>query len=332
MKYSSVVNDFIVNLDKEILRIDILKNIIKKYKVTLSDLLDSYKYKTTKFDPIVIYNISKNKIMNKEEYKSIISEINNIQDKFFNVKSQIKDGFVHISYKNITHKISQTNYTRIKGQIVNDNYVNFCTFDALIWALLNRYSFFGLMNGLMGSVLPEQYLKFGKPNKIFECFGSFMNHTSKYYCGLFYDLEKYVGCVGNFFDTRFKSGLFFVNPPFTVAAINKTVKRLAKLINAYDKTTFLLIIPTWRTQDRYILNNVCHTQLKTDYETDVNLLPILNNKKLIRRFLYCKGNFKYYDFITEKNISFASTDLILAGKKINYNLVDIFKKPDIVVV
>lgn len=329
MKYLSKANNFKINLDKEIYRLNLLKDLIQKYKISIDDLLESYKFKTTKLDPVVIYKIKKQKIMSKNDYNSLLSQINKINDKFFDVSLKNKDNMLHISYKNITHKISKSNYTRIKNQIIDKSYEKYVSFDALVWALLNRYTFFGLMNGLMGSVPSEKYLKFGSADNIFECFGSFLNHTSKYYCGLFYDLEKYFGCIGNFFDTQFIDGLFFVNPPFTVKIINKTIKKMAKMVNIYDKVTFLLIIPTWRTRDRESLNDICQIKLKTDYVTDVNLNPVLDNPKIISRYLYCKGNFKYYDFITEKYQYFASTDLILIGNKIKQNIVNIFKNPDI---
>ena len=37
---------------------------------------------------------------------------------------------------------------------------------------------------------------------VIELFGSVMNKSFKNYCGLFYDLEKYFGNIGNFFDIK----------------------------------------------------------------------------------------------------------------------------------
>jgi len=175
----------------------------------------------------------------------------------------------------------------------------------------------------------KRYLKFGEISEIFECFGSFYNHTSKYFCGLFYDLEKYFGCIGNFFDTKFKEGLFFANPPFDVHFINKMNNKIVSNINKYNMTTFLIIIPTWNISDRINLNKICKIKLSIDYIIDVILDPIIKHEKLIMRYLYCKGNFPYYNFINDKIINYASTDLILIGNKIDINLQDIFNKPDI---
>lgn len=311
--HKSKFRDFIPSLNKEVLRLRILNEYLEKY--SKEDILNSYCYKTTKYDPLVINEINGKKVFSKKTYNNIILKINE-KNENFHVKKSFEKNIIILNFKNTIYKISQNNYNRIKNMVLDHSFLNYITFDDLIWALLNRYSFFDLLNGLMGSVLPERYLKFKQFNEngeIFECFGSFLNHTGKNYCGLFTDLEKYFGNVGNFFDTKFISGLFLANPPFTIPMINKVSKFISKNVN---KATFIIIIPTWRIEDRERLNKVCKMKLRTDYVTDVNIDPILKHKKFIQRYLYCKESFPYYDFIDEAIRYFASTDILIIGNPI----------------
>jgi len=312
---------FIPNVNKELKRFDLLKKFYNH--IDKLDLLNAYNYKTTKYDPIFI---NYNNRFTKKEYKKLIVEIENIHS-IENVNKDFKGNIIILSYNEISYNISKTNYSRIKKQLIDKTFLDHgMTFDTLIWCLLNRYSYFNMLSGLMGSILPEKYLTMSHDNnsELFECFGSFLNHTSRYYCGLFSDLEYYFGNVGNFFDTKFKKGLFFVNPPFTVEMINKVCKHLSEICN--NKLTFILIIPTWRIEDRNKLNKICKSKLRTDYSTDVNLDPILSSKFFQSRHLYCKEDFPYFDFVDETIRYFASTDVMVLGK-LNINISKYFPKP-----
>jgi hypothetical protein len=55
----------------------------------------------------------------------------------------------------------------------------------------------------------------------FECFGSMFNHYYKYYCSMFYDIEKYFGSCGSFFSVKTKKGIFMANPPYDDTLLNK---------------------------------------------------------------------------------------------------------------
>ena len=333
-KFKCKANNFDINLNKELLRIKIIDNLISKYKINKMDFISSLSYKTTKHDPLIINNINGKKLMKKVEYEKLLLEINNFEDNNDTISNNYDSkNNILLTYKNITHSISKKNYYRIKKQIINEDYQKFTTYDGLLWCLINRYSYFNLMNGLFGSVMPNRYLKFGngQPDSIFEGFGSFLNHTSKYYCGLFYDLEKYFGCIGNFFDCKFKKGLFLINPPFTVDIINKVISSTINSTNKYKKLTYVLIIPTWRIEDRLKLNKICKKPLKTDYKTDVKVQLLLDNKNFISRHLYCKENFPYYDFMDNEIRYFASTDIITIGNKINKNIEEIFSKSDLII-
>ena len=57
--------------------------------------------------------------------------------------------------------------------------------------------------------------------------GGFINHTLKYYFGLFYDLENYCELI---------KGFYVTNPPFSVQFINKTVNKIKDTFEKNNNT------------------------------------------------------------------------------------------------
>ena len=97
----------------------------------------------------------------------------------------------------------------------------------IIWCLTFRYKYLNLLTGISASVLPNYYkYLLDNYNVTTEGIGGFFNHTLKYYYGLFYGLEKYFGCLGNFFNSELKEELYIINPPFNVNIINLTIKHI----------------------------------------------------------------------------------------------------------
>ena len=48
----------------------------------------------------------------------------------------------------------------------------------------------------------------------FEGFASAFNHYCKYYCSMFYDIEKYFGSLGPYQNITYIKGIFMLNPPY----------------------------------------------------------------------------------------------------------------------
>mgnify|MGYP003684104403 CR=1 FL=1 len=111
-----------------------------------------------------------------------------------------------------------------------------------------------------------------------ECFGSFINHTLKYYFGLFYDLERHFSCLGNL------KGLFLINPQFIPNIMNDVINKINKSIMKNK----ISIIPLWNVEDRLIINKYCKKTLSTDYKTDLYSHILLKNKYAKNYLLYCQ--------------------------------------------
>ena len=188
-----------------------------------------------------------------------------------------------------------------------------------------------LYNNSQGATKEEHYREIQQRfNSQIEGFGSIFNHTLPYYFGLFPDLEQYFGCLGNFYISHVKSGFYLVNPPFTVNDINKTIRHILKQLElSKHDLTFLLVIPAWDNKDRVLLNKKCKTKLKiTKYEEELELWRCRNSKYLRKYYLYCKEDYKYYNFLLDKDAYFTATNLILlSNTRKEYNIQSIFGKP-----
>ena len=84
--------------------------------------------------------------------------------------------------------------------------------DIYIWTIIYRYQLLGSNNNQLG-VLPNVLMKMKKDFDLnFECFASAINSTFDSYCSIYYDMEKYFGSKGSFFNlTPSRSSKFFAS-------------------------------------------------------------------------------------------------------------------------
>lgn len=337
--------------DKEIKRMEVIKTIqqhftlYKSYNILLTDLLINET--NNKYDPILSpitqnTKIPKNVLLkiNQLINKSIklLSTIKQSNHKVINKQHPEKDNYFLLTFRDINIEVHKKAYNRIKSQIINDSFKQFMTFDTLIWMLYYRYINLNLYNNSQGAVHPSQYQKLNKKYNVnVEGFGSFFNHTLKYYYGLFPDLEQYFGCLGNFFLSKLTQPFYIINPPFTIYHINRTIKHMIEQLNSNKSLTILLVIPSWIKKDREQLNRVCKTKLQlTKYHEEVNIDSLWKNKYIKQYLLYCKESFTYFDYIKEQSTIFAPTNLILCSSDKNYsdskyNIQSIFGKANITI-
>uniref|UniRef100_A0A6C0CYR2 PCIF1 WW domain-containing protein n=1 Tax=viral metagenome TaxID=1070528 RepID=A0A6C0CYR2_9ZZZZ len=234
---------------------------------------------------------------------------------------------IKLQYKNHSQIIKKKTYNRLlKQNIIKSNY----DIDLIIWCLLFRYKSLGYWGGIFGSIQPKYYNYFKKENNMeVEGFASFLNHTLDYYFGLFYDLEKYFGCLGNFYNAIFIKGIYLINPPYIIKHINKAIDNSVDNIDK-EKVSFLFSLPVWDVGTRKNLNYICDGKKKiTDFKTEIKISKLKNNKYLKFSNIYCKSDFKYYDYLNEIFINYANTNILFLSnesKKYNFN---ILPKPSI---
>jgi hypothetical protein len=286
-------DDFEIEPDTDYIRIKILENIIldksererKKFKLLLLKKLR----KLDKNDPLV-----------DDEYLKHLEEAKN---RILYVEKYVKKDTIYLKYSKKKLKIHKNVYYKIKNRIIDNSFEKKCNFDTLLFLILNRYNFFDLLNGMSGSINKLSYQKLSKKGFDIEGFSSVYNSNLKYYCGLFPDLEKYFGCIGDVFNIKFKNANVVFNPPFNVKFMNEFFSHISKYIL---NNNFLFVLPVFKIKHRNILNKICKNKKNTNYPDDYNieLLEIKN------QYLYCKENFEYYDYILNKPINYSSTHIL----------------------
>ena len=268
-----------INIKREIYQCNLINQLIQNKIITFDELLLSTN--TIDFDHNIIPYIEKHKKL-LEKYRNQTKKIKD--DYEINVINR-KDIIILTCKTYDIFKITKKLYNKIKSQMIyKTKYLN-----EILYILFLRYKTFGLLNGHLGSIPSKIYNKLIDKDLQLEMFGSLFNHTSKYYCGLFVDLEYIFGCVGNFYNVKFKKGLYLANPPFDINVINNLNNYLLNKIN--KNCDIIVVLPVWTVEFRKELNKICKNKLLTDYETDVNTKKYLNDKYCKYFAMYCKNNF-----------------------------------------
>lgn len=213
-------------------------------------------------------------------------------------------------YNKIVNRYMQRNSKPIDNNII----------DNLIWSALFRYKYLGILDGKQGAVNDKE-LKYLHDNYHVdvELFGSVINTTLKYYCSMFYDVEKYFGSIGNFFNCTLKRGVFEMNPPFITWVMESSFEQIRKALDNSDDLTVFITIPVWEINDRVILNKHCNTNKKTDYPNP-KLDTLKGTKYAIMDRLYCQNAYSYTDYVKSKtNIHFDQTNVLVVSNKYKKN-------------
>jgi hypothetical protein len=290
--------------NKDILIDKLLNNLIAYYKNQL-DILKKYNlsdlYNNNKNNFKITKNIYEQKRYNKIIlfYKFIIIIKYNIRDK--RLQNILDNILIPID---IYDKLI-SNYT---GAIeLVDNY---------IWAIIYRYQLLGSNNHQL-AVLPNIMSQLNKDfNLNFECFASAINSTFNNYCSIYYDLEKYFGSVGSFFDIKPIKGTFGFNPPYQTDIITNGLMRILELLdNVSNKLTFIITIPIWDAKGKKIMlekyNNEKYASI--DYGEFKIIDTIIESKYFKEHKMISKEQFTYIDhnFMLFKNKTIQNTYVII---------------------
>ena len=180
------------------------------------------------------------------------------------------DIFRHLTYikKDICIYIYIDLYNRLKKKIKIFSH-NIINRDEYIFGLILRYTYLDSKNQQLA--IPKNVkLLFSNIGVDFELFGSAINVINNYYCSLFYDIERYFGSRGNFFDIILEQGIYWCNPPY----VNIIMKNVAiKLIDALQKCKnigFIVTIPIWDKYTQTKIKNKKPNKILTDDNISVN--------------------------------------------------------------
>lgn len=259
------------------------------------------------------------------KYVSKLAAMDSTIDDNFDKFEEVENIIFSLKDKAITKIPIRTNvYNKVKGRydMHRSNNNTDLNLDQLIWSALFRYKYLGILDGNQGAVSEEDLQRLNKKhNTNVELFGSVINTSLKYYCSMFYDLERWFGSVGNFFNTTLISGFYEMNPPFIVWIMEAAFAHIRKCLDATKQSLSIFItIPVWDIHDRLKLNPFCNTTKSTDYENP-KLDSLKRTKYIIIDRLYCQNDYGYTDYVQlgqrrnpqMKNIHFVQTNVIVVS-------------------
>jgi hypothetical protein len=198
--------------------------------------------------------------------------------------------------------------------------------DTYIFCLYFRYSYMdsGNQQLAISQNIKDMYKNCGID---FELFGSAINTVSNNYCSLFYDIEKFFGSKGNFFDLEINKGVYWCNPPYDDTIMKNTGIKLANLLNSNKEIAFLVTIPIWDIQTQKlikdnninsIIRNINKDTQDKDHE-DFQIYSIL--KPYIKdELLIPKHRIPYFNYKKFSHINAVNTYMLIVYNKIDENV------------
>jgi hypothetical protein len=289
-----------------------------KYNFTI--FLDAVNYFLSKiikqFTPISIENSIISNLINKvqsflkNQYFQFLEKIENKLDII--IKKTYHQDMIKLSDNN-NNKIEMHKnlYNRLLEKFNNNN--KGLNPDIYIFCLTYRYEYLSAGNQQLAinTKIKEMFKKYGID---FELFGSAINVVNNHYCSLNYDIEKYFGSKGDFFDIEIYQGIYWCNPPYDETIMAEAAKKLIKIMQDNKNVAFLVTIPIW---DKYtqkqnftkiIKNHNSNTKVSdhSDYEAYALLKPFIKCELIIP-----KKSIGYFNHFENKPVYAANTYMLL---------------------
>jgi phosphorylated CTD-interacting factor 1 len=205
--------------------------------------------------------------------------------------------------------------------------------DTIIWIILFRYQLLSSNNNQL-AVLPKIYKKMEEDFGLsVECFASAINSSSEYFCSLYYDVEKYFGSIGNFFNIIPIKGTYSFNPPYQYDVITNGIKKILEHLsnssNIKEELTFIITIPIWDNYGKdYMAQNMVENNNNIIKYDEFEIMNEIRNSIYFKGLrMISKDEFTYMDhnFYLFKNKTIQNTYVIVMS---NYecNFIDKINK------
>jgi hypothetical protein len=198
--------------------------------------------------------------------------------------------------------------------------------DQYIFCLVFRYSYMDSGNQQLSI---NKYIKdlFKNCGVNFELFGSAINTISTHYCSLYYDIEKYFGSNGDFFNIQIQSGIYWCNPPYDDTIMKNTVNKLINILETTTEVAFLVTIPIWdeytqnKLKDNQFDNVIRNLNINSKSEDHVDFLIYSKLKPYIKdELIIPKHRIPYFNYKKYSNINAVNTYMLIIYKSINQQI------------
>lgn len=282
------------------------------------------------------------------ELKHLISEYLTVEWSNFksreNINLKVSKDFVEkkirlmCSYKQNTYQviIYSKVYTRLKTKLImfGKKYEIMKDYDGdlddlldqYIFCLVFRYSYMdsGNQQLAISQSIKDMYKECGVD---FELFGSAINTVSTNYCSLFYDIEKFFGSQGNFFDFQINQGVYWCNPPYDDTIMKNAAYKLLEALQSDKEIAFLITIPIWDLQTQKIMrdqniNGIVRNHnkdTKPEEHIDFQIYSII--KPYIKdELIVPKHRIPYFNYKKYSHISAVNTYMLIVYNTINENV------------
>jgi hypothetical protein len=310
--YCSLHTDIIKNIDEKI------KNIINDLHAIYSSIISKLQKYTSTSNTIYI---KKYKNTHTRNNKNIIFYTFNINNNSY-ICNKLNNVINNIMIPVDQYDIMQNKYNG------PDNMM-----DTIIWIILFRYQLLSSNNNQL-AILPTIYKKMEEDFGLsVECFASAINSSSDYFCSLYYDVEKYFGSIGNFFNIIPIKGTYSFNPPYQYDVITNGIKKILEHLsnssNIKEELSFIITIPIWDNYGKdYMAQNMVENNNNIIKYDEFEIMNEIRNSKYFKGLrMISKEEFTYMDhnFYLFKNKTIQNTYVIVMS---NYecNFIDKINK------
>jgi hypothetical protein len=310
VKYDETLKDTDALIEK------LLNKLIKLFGEQLK-LLESYKKSNYFNENKNKYSIYKKELIQNREYGNF---------KFYKyclkLNFEIKDRKLSDILNNLLIPIDE--YEKLKKNYKDKEGL----MDELILIILFRYQLLGSNNhqlGVKSDIMKKMHEDY---NLNYECFASAINCTFNHFCSVYYDIEKYFGSFGSFFNLTPIKGTFGLNPPYQKeiieSCITKSLAHLEESQKAEKDLTFIITIPIWDNEGKKAMKEEFNNELpqqNIDYG-DFEIINVVKNSvyhKITR--MISKENFTYIDhnYKLFKNKTIQNTYVIIISNKTDFD-------------
>lgn len=228
--------------------------------------------------------------------------------------------------------IKEKHFNRLKELYYEYSNEESNVFNIYVAILLLRYEFYESnkegINLSVSNIYKYIKTKYNE-DSILEAFAGSLNSNLINYCSLFYDIEKYFGSQGNFFNINLNNCPFNIiisNPPYIVTIIEKSIHVILNALDVCNAKKILMncviIILDLRSETEYDKDKdmqISINEKKQDRVTyDYDGYNELRNSEFFRH-LFVIGNYTFYDFFSGKKRSINSNTLIILLSNDNKN-------------
>ena len=269
--------------------------------------------------------------------KKIIQERDNVDVLFYKFNLDIKS-YHHVNCNKLNNIINNIIIPIEQYNIIEHRYNNIMIgktdeMDSIIWIVLYRYQLLSSNNNqlaVLENILEKMKIDF---NLSHECFASAINGTLSSYCSIYYDVERYFGSIGSYFNVILQKGTFSFNPPYQYDIINNGIKRMIEFLdNTSDELNFIITIPIWDLEGKKIMaDNLMENNNTLIKYNDFNTINMIKNSKYFKGLrMISKDEFTYFDhnFHLYKNKTIQNTYVIVMSNNIDCNYINMINDYD----